>query len=64
MVQNIIIDIDDPSIKNRILNIIKTYQGGKCRFCNKYINDGDKIVSCGHGRNYYHLPCAQRLNII
>jgi len=64
MVQNNIIDTDNPSIKNRILNIIKIHQDGKCRFCNKYMNDRDKIVSCGHGRNYYHLHCAQRLNII
>ena len=64
MVQNIIVNTDNPSIKNRILNIIKVHQGGKCRFCNSSVSDNDKIVSCGHGRNYYHLHRAQRLNII
>lgn len=64
MVQNTIIDTDNPSIKNRILKIIKIRQNGKCRFCNLPITANDKILSSGHGRNYYHKHCAEILNII
>jgi hypothetical protein len=64
MVQNNIIDTQNLSIKKRIISIIRTRQNGKCRFCNLPITANDKILSSGHGRNYYHKHCAETLNII
>jgi hypothetical protein len=64
MVQNTIIDTDNPSIRNKILNRIKIRQDGKCKFCNLKITPNDKILSSHHGRKYYHKHCAETLNII
>jgi hypothetical protein len=38
-------------------------QSGKCRRCGKYFTSDEQIVSNGKRKKYYHMECAQRLNI-
>jgi len=39
-------------------------QDGKCRDCGKTFTRDEQIVSNGKKKKYYHIKCAQRLNIL
>jgi hypothetical protein len=39
-------------------------QEGRCYQCGTQISDSEIIVSCGRRKSYYHINCAQKLNII
>ena len=39
-------------------------QNGKCRSCGKDFTPDEQIVSNGKKKKYYHMECAQRLNIL
>ena len=39
-------------------------QNGKCRDCGKAFTQDEQIVSNGKKKKYYHIECAQRLNIL
>ncbi|MGA7978568.1 MAG: hypothetical protein WB975_15140, partial [Nitrososphaeraceae archaeon] len=64
MAPNAIIDTSNPYTRGRIYSIIKRKQDGRCHFCDIEFTSDDSIVSCGHGRSYYHESCAKRLHII
>jgi hypothetical protein len=42
---------------------IELRQDGKCRDCGKTFTRDEQIVSNGKRKKYYHIECAQRLNI-
>jgi hypothetical protein len=65
MTQTTLIIINEQSGYSRAVHYLKSKQNYLCRFCKKKINNGDAFVSRGgHSRKYYHIQCAQRLNII
>jgi hypothetical protein len=43
---------------------IDSRQNGKCRDCGKNFTPDEQIVSNGKRKKYYHVECAQRLNIL
>lgn len=43
---------------------IDSRQDGKCRDCGKTFTRDEQIVSNGKRKKYYHVECAQRLNIL
>jgi hypothetical protein len=48
----------------RVSQAIELKQSGKCRRCGKYFTADEQIVSNGKRKKYYHMECAQRLNIL
>jgi hypothetical protein len=48
----------------RVSQAIELKQSGKCRSCGKYFTPDEQIVSNGKRKKYYHMKCAQRLNIL
>ena len=48
----------------RVSQAIELKQSGKCRRCGKYFTSDEQIVSNGKRKKYYHMECAQRLNIL
>lgn len=40
--------------------------GIPCKLCEKTIFEGDECISCSRGtaRKYFHMPCAEKINII
>ena len=48
----------------RVSQAIELKQSGKCRCCGKYFTPDEQIVSNGKRKKYYHMECAQRLNIL
>src|ERR687897_141055 len=48
----------------RVSQAIELKQSGKCRHCGKYFTPDEQIVSNGKRKKYYHMECAQRLNIL
>jgi hypothetical protein len=48
----------------RVSQAIELKQSGKCRCCGKYFTADEQIVSNGKRKKYYHMECAQRLNIL
>ncbi len=48
----------------RVSQAIELKQSGKCRRCEKYFTPDEQIVSNGKRKKYYHMECAQRLNIL
>ncbi len=39
-------------------------QNGNCRACGKAFTLDEQIVSNGKKKKYYHIECAQKLNIL
>jgi hypothetical protein len=50
--------------KTRVGFYIKARQNGGCRHCQNKLSDNDQIVSSGTTAKYYHMRCAEKLNII
>jgi hypothetical protein len=48
----------------RVSQAIELKQSGKCRRCGKEFTSDEQIVSNGKRKKYYHMECAQRLNIL
>ena len=48
----------------RVSQAIELKQDGKCRSCGKEFTSDEQIVSNGKRKKYYHMECAQRLNIL
>jgi hypothetical protein len=48
----------------RVSQTIDLKQDGKCRYCGKEFVKDEQIVSNGKNKKYYHMECAQKLNII
>jgi hypothetical protein len=48
----------------RVSQAIELKQSGKCRRCGKYFTSDEQIVSNGKRKKYYHMECAQKLNIL
>lgn len=48
----------------RVHQFIAIKQQGACRCCGKKFTADDEVVSNGKRRKYYHIECAQKLNII
>jgi len=48
----------------RVSQAIGLKQNGKCRSCGKDFTPDEQIVSNGKKKKYYHMECAQRLNIL
>ena len=48
----------------RVTQTIELKQNGRCRCCGIKFNPDEQIVSNGKRKKYYHIQCAQRLNII
>lgn len=48
----------------RVSQAIELKQSGKCRRRGKEFTSDEQIVSNGKRKKYYHMECAQRLNIL
>jgi hypothetical protein len=48
----------------RVNQTIELKQNGRCRCCGKNFTSDEQIVSNGKRKKYYHMECAQRLNIL
>jgi hypothetical protein len=48
----------------RVSQTIELKQDGKCRCCGMKFSPDEQIVSNGKRKKYYHIQCAQRLNIL
>jgi hypothetical protein len=48
----------------RVTQTIELKQNGRCRCCGMKFNPDEQIVSNGKRKKYYHIQCAQRLNIL
>jgi hypothetical protein len=48
----------------RVSQTIEIKQNGKCRCCGKEFTSDEQIVSNGKRKKYYHMECAERLNIL
>jgi hypothetical protein len=48
----------------RVSQAIELKQSGKCRCCGINFTPDEQIVSNGKRKKYYHMECAQRLNIL
>ena len=48
----------------RVSQAIELKQSGKCRCCGTNFTPDEQIVSNGKRKKYYHMECAQRLNIL